>query len=123
MLDPVYFYRDLMPSQATVMEQYRMLCFEQISYTMNMIFYIPESSLRSLLCPGVVLVVVIIFTLCLPPLINRAELPHLSLKDTPLTSIDVPFLIPWDVLQRVYSFRIFRVFNEAVWCLLWGCWE
>ena len=102
-LDPMYFYRYLMTSQATVMEQYRMLCFEHISYTMNMICYIPESLLRyaswSLLLPGVVLVAVILFTLCLPPSINRAEVPHLSLKDPSLTAMGVPFLIPWDVFQ------------------------
>ena len=87
-----------MPSQAVVMELSHMFYFEQMSSTVSMIWYIPESLLLysswSSLLPGVVLAAVIMCTLLLPPSITRAEVLHLSLKDPSLTAMSVPFLIP-----------------------------
>ena len=45
------------------------------------------------------------------PSTNRAEVRHLSLGYPSLTAMAVPFLIPWDVCQRVSSFRLFMVFQ------------
>ena len=64
----------------------------------------------------VVLVAVILCTICLPPSITKAEVPHLSLKDPLMTAMDVPFLIPCDVCRWVSSFRLVRglQWSEAV---------
>ena len=78
------FSIDFMQSYEMDIEPSWMLYFEQMYSLMSMIWYIPASLIRYAswysILPRVVLVAVIIFTLCLPTSITRAEVTYLSLK-------------------------------------------
>ena len=82
------------PSHSTVISLSVMLILEQIFSIITIAWRTPESSLLyafwSSVCPGIVIVAVILRCNIFPPSMMRVAMPLLFLKDLSITTISVP---------------------------------